>query len=108
MYVTLNSFRFDGCFYIRSINNFYCFKQKPNHSGHPTMSKPAYTFESSDSDDDSSAAPERDLKYAMSFRIKYGKAYKGKCLQDVVATPRGRKYLKWSLDEFDNLHPAAK
>ena len=72
------------------------------------MSKPAYTFESSDSDDDSSAAPERDLKYAMSFRIKYGKAYKGKCLQDVVATPRGRKYLKWSLDEFDNLHPAAK
>ena len=74
----------------------------------PVMTKPSsYVFESSDDEQDYTT-PERALLYAMSFRLRHGKAFRGKSLQEVSLTARGRRYLKWSLDEFDGLHEAAK
>lgn len=72
------------------------------------MTKPSqYVFESSDDEQDYTT-PERALQYAMAFKLRHGKAFRGQSLQTVSATARGRRYLKWSLDEFDGLHEAAK
>ena len=71
-------------------------------------SKPSYIFESSDDEQEDYTTPERAISYAMNFKLKHGKAFRGKSLQEVSSTARGRSYLRWSLDEFDGLHEAAR
>ena len=66
----------------------------------------AYVFDSSDEEDASS--PESQLRYAMSYVVRHGKAFKGQSISDVMKTQRGRDYLRWSLDEFTDLHPSAR
>ena len=72
------------------------------------MSKPSsYVFESSDDEQDYTQ-PEKALAYAMAFKLKHGKAFRGQSLQAVSSTARGRSYLRWSLGEFDGLHEASR
>ena len=66
----------------------------------------SFTFDPSDDEDASS--PENELRYAMSYRIRHGKAFKGQSIEEVIKTQRGRQYLRWSLVEFQDLHPSAR
>ena len=61
-------------------------------------------YESSDDE----TADTRTLESSLSFTIMHGRSFRGKALRDVVATKRGREYLRWSLDSFDGLHPSSR
>ena len=61
-------------------------------------------YESSDDE----TADTRTLEYSLSFTLLHGRSFKGKALRDVVATKRGREYLRWSLEKFENLHASSK
>ena len=60
-----------------------------------------------ESSDDESAGT-RTLEASLSFTIMHGKSFRGKALRDVVATKRGREYLRWSLEKFDGLHTSSR
>ena len=61
-------------------------------------------YESSDDE----TADTRTLESSLSFTIMHGKSFRGKALRDVVASKRGREYLRWSLDKFDGLHASSR
>ena len=61
-------------------------------------------YESSDDE----TADTRTLETSLSFTIMHGRSFRGKALRDVVATKRGREYLRWSLDNFDGLHASSR
>ena len=61
-------------------------------------------YESSDDE----CADTRTLESSLSFTIMHGRSFRGKALRDVVASKRGREYLRWSLDKFDGLHASSK
>ena len=61
-------------------------------------------YESSDDE----TADTRTLETSLSFTIMHGKSFRGKTLRDMLATKRGREYLRWSLDKFDGLHASSK
>ena len=61
-------------------------------------------YESSDDE----TADTRTLETSLSFTIMHGRSFRGKALRDVVATKRGREYLRWSLDSFDGLHASSR
>ena len=61
-------------------------------------------YESSDDE----TADTRTLETSLSFTIMHGRSFRGKTLRDVVATKRGREYLRWSLDNFDGLHASSR
>ena len=65
-----------------------------------------HQIEYESSDDES--ADTRTLEASLSFTIMHGKSFRGKALKDVVATKRGREYLRWSLDKFDGLHASSR
>ena len=60
-------------------------------------------FESSDDEDQRSS-----IAISLSTKIMHGKSFRGKTLGELVVSQRGRKYLRWSLDSYDGLHPRAK
>ena len=61
-------------------------------------------YESSDDE----TADTRTLQSSLSFTIMHGKSFRGKALRDVVATKRGREYMRWSLEKFDGLHTSSR
>ena len=61
-------------------------------------------YESSDDE----CADTRTLESSLSFTIMHGRSFRGKALRDVVATKRGREYMRWSLEKFDNLHASSR
>ena len=68
------------------------------------MSTHHIDYESSDDE----CADTRTLESSLSFTIIHGRSFRGKALRDVVATKRGREYMRWSLEKFDGLHPSSK
>ena len=68
------------------------------------MSQHHIEYESSDDE----SADTRTLETSLSFTIMHGRSFRGKTLRDVVATKRGREYLRWSLDNFDGLHASSR
>ena len=68
------------------------------------MSTHHIDYESSDDE----CADTRTLESSLSFIIMHGRSFRGKALKDVVATKRGREYMRWSLDKFEGLHPSSK
>ena len=68
------------------------------------MSQHHIEYESSDDE----TADTRTLETSLSFTIMHGRSFRGKTLRDVVATKRGREYLRWSLDNFDGLHASSR
>ena len=65
-----------------------------------------HQIEYESSDDES--ADTRTLSASLSFTIMHGKSFRGKALRDVVATKRGREYMRWSLEKFDGLHASSR
>ena len=61
-------------------------------------------YESSDDE----TADTRTLESSLSFTIMHGRSFRGKALRDVVASKRGREYLRWSLEKFDGLHASSR
>ena len=60
-------------------------------------------FESSDDEDDRSS-----IAISLATKVMHGKSFRGKTLGELVVSQRGRKYLRWSLDNFDGLHDRAR
>ena len=60
-------------------------------------------FESSDDEDDRSS-----VAISLATKVMHGKSFRRKTLGELVVTQRGRKYMRWSLDSFEGLHPRAK
>ena len=60
-------------------------------------------FESSDDEDQRSS-----ISISLSTKVMHGKSFRGKTLGELVVSQRGRKYLRWSRDSFEGLHPRAK
>ena len=60
-------------------------------------------FESSDDEDDRSS-----IAISLATKVMHGKSFRGKTLGELVVSQRGRKYLRWSLESFEGLHPRAK
>lgn len=56
-----------------------------------------FTFE--DSSDEETDGVERSLK----FKLLVGKSFRGQTLKEVVATKRGRRYLRWLLEDYTDL-----
>ena len=65
-----------------------------------------HQIEYESSDDES--ADTRTLEASLSFTVMHGRSFRGKALRDVVATKRGREYLRWSLEKFDGLHASSR
>ena len=61
------------------------------------------SFELSDDEDDRSS-----IAISLSAKFMHGKSFRGKTLGELVVSQRGRKYMRWSLDSYDGLHPRAK
>ncbi len=68
------------------------------------MSQHHIEYESSDDE----SADTRTLESSLSFTIMHGKSFRGKSLRDVVASKRGREYMRRSLEKFDNLHASSR
>ena len=68
---------------------------------------PSFTFDPSSEDEDT-ASPETQLRHAMAYRIRHGKSFRGKSLEETMKSGRGRDYLRWSLSDFEGLHESAK
>ena len=60
-------------------------------------------FELSDDEDERSS-----IATSLSTRVMHGKSFRGKTLGELVVSQRGRKYMRWSLESFEGLHPRAK
>ena len=60
-------------------------------------------FELSDDEDDRSS-----IAISLYTKVMHGKSFRGKTLGQLVVSQRGRKYLRWSLDSFEGLHPRAR
>ena len=60
-------------------------------------------FELSDDEDERSS-----IAISLNTKVMHGKSFRGKTLGELVVSQRGRKYLRWSLESFEGLHPRAK